>query len=93
VARKDFIGLSNEAIEIVNARSDWFEHRVMMQVFLAYQNALAKTQDVISAVSDAARIIATHAANAATRRCFTWPSVFSTTICASHQAEGPARHL
>jgi hypothetical protein len=34
-----------------------------MQVFLAYQNALAKTQDVISALSDAARIIATRAAN------------------------------
>ncbi len=62
VDRKDFIGLSAEAIEIVNADRTWFEHRVMMQLFLAYQNALAKTQDGISAVSDAARIIATHAA-------------------------------
>jgi hypothetical protein len=63
VDRKDFIGMSAEAIEIVNADRTWFEHRVMMQVFLAYQNALAKTQDVISALSDAARIIATRAAD------------------------------
>jgi hypothetical protein len=63
VERKDFIGMSAEAIEIVNADRTWFEHRVMTQVFLAYQNALAKTQDVISSLSDAARIIATHAAN------------------------------
>jgi predicted membrane protein DUF2254 len=62
VARKDFIGMSAEAIEIVNADRTWFEHRVMTQVFLAYQNALAKTQDVISSLSDAARIIALHAA-------------------------------
>lgn len=62
VERKDFIGMSAEAIEIVNADRTWFEHRVMTQVFLAYQNALAKTQDVISSLSDAARIIATHAA-------------------------------
>ena len=62
VERKDFVGLSDEAIEIVNADRTWFEHRVLTQVFLAYQNALAKTQDVISSLSDAARIIATHAA-------------------------------
>ena len=63
VERKDFIGMSAEAIEIVSADRTWFEHRVMTQVFLAYQNALAKTQDVISSLSDAARIIAIHAAD------------------------------
>jgi hypothetical protein len=63
VDRKGFIGMSAEAIEIVNADRTWFEHRVMMQVYLAYQKALTKTQDVISALSDAARIIATNAAN------------------------------
>jgi hypothetical protein len=62
VERKDFVGMSAEAIEIVNEEHTWFEHRVMMQMFLAYQNALAKTQDVISSLSDAARIIAVHAA-------------------------------
>jgi hypothetical protein len=36
VARKDFIGMSSEAIEIVNEERNWFEHRVMTQVFLAY---------------------------------------------------------
>src|SRR5262249_44498196 len=63
VERKDFIGMSAEALEIVNADRTWFEHRAMTQVFLAYQNALAKTQDVISSLSDAARIIATRAAD------------------------------
>jgi hypothetical protein len=62
VERKDFIGMSDEAIGLVNEEHTWFEHRVMTQVFLAYQNALAKTQDVISSLSDAARIIAAHAA-------------------------------
>jgi hypothetical protein len=62
VERKDFAGLSAEALALVNEDRTWFEHRVMTQVFLAYQAALAKTQDVISALSDAARIIAAHAA-------------------------------
>jgi Predicted membrane protein (DUF2254) len=62
VARKDFVGMSADAIDLVNADRTWFEHRVLTQVFLAYQAALAKTQDVISSLTDAARIIATHAA-------------------------------
>src|SRR5207249_10649018 len=40
----------------------WFAHRVLTQIFLAYQSALAKTQDIVSALSDTLRIIATHAA-------------------------------
>jgi hypothetical protein len=62
VERRDFVGMSAEAIAIVNSERTWFEHRVLTQVFLAYQGALAKTQDVISSISDAARIIAVHAA-------------------------------
>jgi hypothetical protein len=62
VERKDFIGMSAEALAIVNEERTWFEHRAMSQVFLAYQSALAKTQDVISSLTDAARIIAVHAA-------------------------------
>src|SRR2546421_698157 len=60
--RKDLIGMSAEAIALVNADHTWFEHRVLTQIFLAYQNALSKTQDIISALSDTLRIIATHAA-------------------------------
>jgi hypothetical protein len=62
VERKDFVGMSAEALAIVNEERIWFEHRAMSQLFLAYQSALAKTQDVISSLSDAARIIAVHAA-------------------------------
>jgi hypothetical protein len=62
VRRKDFVGLSHEAMEFMEAEKTWFEHKVLAQMFLAYQNALAKTPDVISSISDATRIIATHAA-------------------------------
>jgi hypothetical protein len=62
IERKDFTGMSAEALELVNEERIWFEYRVMMQLFLAFQMALAKTQDVISSLSDAARIIAVHAA-------------------------------
>lgn len=62
VERKDFVGLTAEAIEIVNEDRTWFEQQVMMQLFLAYQGALTKTQDVISSLSDAVRVIAVRAA-------------------------------
>src|SRR3954447_13351111 len=71
VERQDFVGMSAEAIAIVNRDRTWLEHRVMTQVFLAYQAALAKTQDVISGLSDAARVIALHAARRGDDRALT----------------------
>jgi hypothetical protein len=62
VGRKELTGLSDEALAIVNRDRTWFEHRVLTQIFLSYQIALAKTPDLISALSDATRIIAEHAA-------------------------------
>lgn len=62
VARKDFVGMSAEAIELVNEERTWFELKVMTQMFLAYQAALARTTDTISSISDATRVIATKAA-------------------------------
>jgi hypothetical protein len=62
VERKDLIGMSAEAIAIVNQNHTWFEHHVLTQLFLAYQSALAKAQDIISALSDATRSIAVRAA-------------------------------
>jgi hypothetical protein len=59
--RKDFIGLSPEAIQIINADHTWFEHKVLTQMSLAYQSALSKTQDEVSAISDATRVMADHA--------------------------------
>ena len=50
--------------EYLNADRTWFEHQVLWQMYLAYENALAKAQDSISALSDAARIIALHSAAA-----------------------------
>ena len=62
VDRKDFVGLSADALEFINEDRTWFEYKVMHQMFLAYQGALAKSADAISAVSDATRVISGHAA-------------------------------
>jgi len=61
VDRGDFVGLSAEAIDILNEEKTWFEMKALTQMFLAYQHALAKTSDVISSISDANRVIATNA--------------------------------
>ena len=59
VDRKDFVGLSVEAIEIINDDRVWLEHKVMHQMFVAYQGALSHSEDAVSAISDASRVIAT----------------------------------
>jgi hypothetical protein len=56
--REHFVGLSDEALALLEQDRTWFEHRVLSHVFLAYQMALAKTQDVISSLSEASRGIA-----------------------------------
>lgn len=60
VDRKDFVGLSAEAIEIINEDRIWFEHKAMHQLNLAYHGALSKSADAVSAISDATRVIAQH---------------------------------
>lgn len=62
VDRGDFIGASQEALQVINEERNWFELRVMTQMYLAYQNALAKSTDAIPAISDAARVVAAQAA-------------------------------
>ncbi len=62
VDRGDFVGASQEALSILNDERNWFELRVMTQMYLAYQNALAKSTDAIPAISDATRVVASHAA-------------------------------
>ena len=64
VQRRDLIGLSPDALALLVADRTWFEHQVMWQMFLAYQNSLAKAPDTISALSDATRIIAVRSAAA-----------------------------
>ncbi len=58
VDRKDFVGLSDEAIELLNEERTWFEMKVFTQLYFAYQSALSKTGDVVSAVSYAVRVAA-----------------------------------
>lgn len=58
VDRKDFVGLSAEAIEIINEDRTWLEHKVLHQLYLAYQGGLPKSPDAISSISDATRVIA-----------------------------------
>jgi hypothetical protein len=62
VDRQDFVGLSADALALVNADRTWFEHKALSQLFLAYQSALIRNADVIAAISDATRVIAVHAA-------------------------------
>jgi hypothetical protein len=62
VDRKDFVGFSTDALEILNEERTWFEMKVHTQLFLAYQNALSKTSDAINSISDANRVVAVAAA-------------------------------
>jgi hypothetical protein len=63
VDRKDFVGFSQEAIDLLNTEKTWLEMKVHTQLFLAYQAAMAKTSDVVSSISDANRVVAVAAAN------------------------------
>lgn len=56
--RRDFVGLSTEALALLEEEKTWVEHRVLTHVFLAYQAALAKSQDVISSLSETTRSVA-----------------------------------
>jgi hypothetical protein len=58
VDRHDFVGLSAEAIDILNKDRTWFEQKAMTQLFFAYTQALSKTSDVVSSISDAVRVTA-----------------------------------
>jgi hypothetical protein len=58
VSRKDFIGLSHEALEILNEDRTWFEMKALNQAFLAYQQSFPKAADVVSSISDAVRAAA-----------------------------------
>jgi hypothetical protein len=61
VDRKDFVGLSSEAIELLNEQRTWLEMKVLGQLFVCYRHALGKTVDAVSSISDCTRLIAVHA--------------------------------
>jgi hypothetical protein len=56
--REQFIGMSRDAFLLLEEDRTWVEHRVLTQIYLGYQSALSKTQDVISSLSEATRQIA-----------------------------------
>lgn len=62
VDRKDFVGFAAEAIDLINEERIWFEHKVVKQMYVAYQAALAKSPDAVSSISDATRVVAREAA-------------------------------
>lgn len=61
VDRKDFVGFSPEAIELVNEQRTWLETKVLQQLFLCYRYALGKAIDGVSSISDCTRVIAVNA--------------------------------
>ncbi|HVY61657.1 MAG TPA: DUF2254 family protein [Planctomycetota bacterium] len=56
-----FVGLSNEAIDVIRGERIWVEHKCLHQLALAYNASLAKMQDAISAISDVTREIVLNA--------------------------------
>jgi hypothetical protein len=68
VSRKDFIGSSHEALEILNEDRTWFEMKALNQAFLAYQQSFPKASDVVSSISDAVRAAAVGAARRGDQR-------------------------
>ncbi len=62
VDRADFAGLSEEALVMLSENRTWYGMKVMSQMSLAFQHALTKASDVISAVSDANRVVGVRAA-------------------------------
>lgn len=70
VDRRDFVGASQEALQVINEERNWFELRVMTQFFLAYQGALARSTDAIPAISDATRVVAALAVRRGDREAY-----------------------
>lgn len=62
VDRRDFVGLSGAAIEMITDKRIWLEMQVLTQLFLSYQQALAKAPDAISAIGNVNRVVARDAA-------------------------------
>ncbi len=62
VERRDLVGLSPEALDILNADGTWLEHAALWQMYLIYMSALTKAPDTLSALSDTVRVIGAHAA-------------------------------
>jgi hypothetical protein len=61
VDRADFVGLSDEALEMLTENRTWFEMKCLQQIEHGFLRALHGANDTVSTFSDATRVIATRA--------------------------------
>jgi len=61
VDRADFVGLSDEALEMLNETRTWYEMKCLQQVEHGFLRALHGANDTVSTFSDVTRVIATRA--------------------------------
>jgi hypothetical protein len=61
VDRADFIGFSDDALDMLSGSRTWFEMKCLMQLELGFLRALKGVDDTISVFSDATRVIAVRA--------------------------------
>ncbi len=61
VDRGDFIGFSDEALEMLTESKTWYEMKCLQQLELGFVRALTETPDTVSSFSDALRVMATQA--------------------------------
>jgi len=57
VDRADFVGLSDEALEMLSEAKTWFEMKCLLQLELGFLRALTGASDTVSTFSDATRVI------------------------------------
>ena len=62
VDRADFVGLSDEALEMLTENRTWFEMKCLQQIEHGFLRALHGANDTVSTFSDATRVIACRAA-------------------------------
>lgn len=58
VERKDFVGMSHHALEMITAKQTWMETQVLGQLLICYQHALSRAPDAVSAISNVTRVVA-----------------------------------
>jgi hypothetical protein len=63
VDRADFVGLSDEALEMLTENRTWFEMKCLQQIEHGFLRALHGANDTVSTFSDATRVIACRAAD------------------------------
>lgn len=61
VDRADFVGLSDEALEMLSESKTWYEMKCLTQLELGFLRSLHGASDTVSTFSDALRVIATRA--------------------------------